>query len=121
MRAFFLREEVGFQRGWAGRSILVSHQFVPLFSDGLICFDYGCGRHEAFVVGIVAAGAYVADETAIGRRRIGGRATATAATGRVAGRPERIVATAAFACFHKPSFRLFISCSGGFAKKQPER
>ena len=118
---FFLREKVGFQRGRAGRSIQVSHQLVPLFSDGLICFDYGCGRHEAFVVGIVAAGAYVADETAIGRRRIGGRATATAATGRVAGRPERIVATAAFVCFHKPSFRLFISRSGGFAKKQPER
>ena len=79
---------MGFQRGRAGRSIQVSHQFVPLFSDGLICFDYGCGRHEAFVVGIVAAGAYVADETAIGRRRVGGRAAATAA----------------FVCFHKPPF-----------------
>ena len=87
-----------------------------MFSDGLICFDYGGGRYEVFVVGIVAAGAYVADETAIGRRRIGGRAA-----GRVAGRPERIVATAVFVCFHKPSFRLFISRSGGFAKKQPER
>jgi len=118
---FFLWEKVGFQRGRAGRSIHVSHQFVPLFSDGLICFDYGCGRHEAFVVGIVAAGTHATDEAAIGRRRISGRATATAATGRIAGRPERIVATAAFVCFHKPSFRLFISCSGGFAKKQPER
>ena len=112
---------MGFQRGRAGRSIHVSHQFVPLFSDGLICFDYGGGRYEVFVVGIVAAGAYVADETAIGRRRIGGRAAATTAAGRIAGRPERIVATAAFVCFHKPSFRPFISCSGGFAKKQPER
>ena len=83
----FLWEKVGFQRGRAGRSIQVSHQFVPLFSDGLICFDYGCGRYEVFVVGIVAAGAYVADETAIGRRRI-------------AGRPERIVETAVFVCFH---------------------
>lgn len=107
----FLREEVGFQRGRAGGSIHVSHQFVPLFSDGLICFDYGCGRHKIFVDGIVAAGAYVADETA----------TATAAAGRIAGRPERIVETAVFVCFHKPSFRLFISRSGGFAKKQPER
>ena len=95
---------MGFQRGRVGRSIQVSHQFIPLFSDGLICFDYGCGRHEAFVVGIVAAGAYVADETAIGRRRIGGRATATAAADRIAGQPERIVATAAFICFHKPPF-----------------
>jgi hypothetical protein len=82
-----LWEKVGFQRGRAGRSIQVSHQFVLLFSDGLICFDYGCGRYEVFVVGIVAAGAYVADETAIGRRRI-------------AGRPERIVETAVFVCFH---------------------
>jgi len=116
-----LREEVDFQRGRAGRSIQVSHQFVPLFSDGLICFDYGCGRHKIFVVGIVAAGTHVTDEAAIGRRRVGGRATATAAAGRIAGRPERIVETAVFVCFHKPSFRPFISRSGGFAKKQPER
>lgn len=92
-----------------------------IVSDGLICFDSCCGRHKIFVVGIVAAGAYVADETAIGRRRIGGRATATAAAGRIAGRPERVVETAVFVCFHKPPFRLFISRSGGFAKKQPER
>ena len=64
---FFWREEVGFQRGWAGGSIHVSHQFVPLFSDGLICFDYSCGRHEAFIIGIVAAGTRATDEAAIGR------------------------------------------------------
>jgi len=121
VRGRFLREEVGFQRGRAGGSIHVSHQFVPLFSNGLICFDSCCGRHEAFVVGIVAAGTRATDEAAIGRRRISGRATATAAAGRIAGRPERVVETAVFVCFHKPSFRLFISCSGGFAKKQPER
>lgn len=32
---FFLREEVGFQRGRAGGSIHVSHQFVPLFQTAL--------------------------------------------------------------------------------------
>ena len=63
----FLREEVGFQRDRAGRSIQVSHQFVLLFSDGLICFDYGGGRYEVFVVGIVAAGTRATDEAAIGR------------------------------------------------------
>jgi hypothetical protein len=99
-----LREEVGFQRGRAGRSIQVSHQFVPLFSDGLICFDYGCGRHEAFVVGIVAAGTYVADETAIGRRRIGGRAAATAAAGRVAGRPNGSSKRRYLSAFISPPF-----------------
>ena len=31
----FLREEVGFQRGRAGRSIHVSHQFVPLFQTAV--------------------------------------------------------------------------------------
>ena len=37
------------------------------FSDGLICFDYGGGRYEVFVVGIVAAGTRATDEAAIGR------------------------------------------------------
>ena len=35
VRGRFLREEVGFQRGRAGRSIQVSHQFVPLFQTAL--------------------------------------------------------------------------------------
>ena len=57
----------GFPARPGGKKYSCFASISSIVSYGLICFDYGRGRREVFVVGIVAAGTHATDEAAIGR------------------------------------------------------